>query len=146
MRFLLHEISQWMHQSANRKDLDAKFKLKKSRLLGQVLLFIFLPSNELLPPYSSLLRIFYLISIFERNISLFNRRLLSYFNIGLKYSESIFISRSLFNRRLGNLNQNFQVPAVRKNKQPQIATKIRAKSTHSLDICCRGNNNLLSVT
>ena len=68
VRFLLHQISQWMHQSANRKELDAKFKLTKSRLRGQVLLFMFQSSNELLPPYSSLPRIFYLILTFEWNI------------------------------------------------------------------------------
>ena len=60
----------------------------------------------------------------------------------MKYSKFIFSHRSLFNRRLNNPNKIFQVPAVYKNKPPQVATKLRAKSIRSLDICCRGNNNL----
>ena len=63
----------------------------------------------------------------------------------MKNSEFIFSFRSLFNRRLDDPNKTLQVSAVRKNKQPQVTTKLRAKSTHLLDICCRGNNNPLSV-
>ena len=65
VRFLLHEISQWMHQSANRKELDANSNRKIEIAWPSS---TFLSSKELLPPYSSLHRIFHLILTSEQNI------------------------------------------------------------------------------
>ena len=115
-----------MHHSVNGKELDATFQRFTSKKILTEKIEIAWPGSALY---------FHVFNQITAAIFEFTLNLLIHINIRTKYSEFIFSSRLLFSRRLDTWNKDFQVPAVRKNKQLQVATKLRAKSTHSLDIC-----------